>query len=511
METINTYSNPILTGFFPDPSIVKVDEDYYMVNSTFQYFPGIIISHSKDLVNWQQIGHALERNEYLDLTDAENSLGVWAPDISYHDGWFYIFYPFMKKNMETGVFSVKNFMIKSQKPEGPYSEPSLINESGIDPSHFIDDDGSHYMAFDPGFNIIKLNNDCTKAIGDPIEIWKGTQSTIYAEGPHIFKKDGYYHLILAEGGTGLEHRITHARSKNLLGPYESSPYNPVLIQKNPKSRIQKSGHGKLVKTQNNEWWAVYLCGRPNVSEHCTLGRETCLDPVQWTDDGWFVVNEHKGPSEVQKIPNLDKFVFDQQLSDDFDSSTLGKQWQFVRNPDNNNWSLSERAGHLRIWTGDIGIHNIKSKNLLVQRERHHNYSAVVKIEFYPEKNNEQAGIVCYYDTTCFIKLCLFYDNGLKIKLIENRTNKIKQISSIECEQNSIYFKVNVDKQKREFLYSYDNVNWQSAGIVDDCRFLSDEGTFDAPFTGTMIGMYSVNGGSGRRIPADFDFFKYIII
>ncbi|MFD2662893.1 glycoside hydrolase family 43 protein [Paenibacillus thailandensis] len=310
--TARTYANPVLSGFHPDPSVVRVGDNYYMVNSTFQYFPAIVISHSKDLVHWRYIGHAIQSSDFLDLTGLPDSYGIWAPDISYHDGTFYIC-----ATLRLNGSGRANLMMRSERPEGPYSKPVVINEEGIDPSHFVDDDGSHYMLYgSKGTKIVKLNEDCTAAAGEPVQLWEGTGRAA-PEGPHILKRDGYYYIVMAEGGTEYGHCVTAARSPNLFGSYEPCPFNPVHTQSDPKATIQRAGHGKLVETQSGEWWMVYLAGRPLEGGFCTLGRETYLDPVRWREDGWFEVNEGRGPSVIQQAPLLPEFPYAEPQADHF--------------------------------------------------------------------------------------------------------------------------------------------------------------------------------------------------
>jgi len=507
-----TYRNPVVKGFFPDPSVIRVGEDYYMVNSTFQYFPAIVISHSRDLVHWEIIGHAITKNEYLDLTGIEDSHGIWAPDISYYNGTYYIFAPLRlnnPKNGEKGPLRVQ-LVMKSDRPEGPYSKPVIIPIDAIDPSHFIDDDGTHYMVVPPGVNIIKLNDDCTEVIGEPVAVWPGTGRRA-PEGPHIFKKDGFYYAMLAEGGTGYGHCVTAARSKNLYGPYEPCPYNPVLTQTDPEAKLQRAGHGKLVQTQYGDWWILYLCGRPNEGRFCTLGRETALDPVQWTEDGWFIVNNLKGPSEEQEAPSLPEVIYPEKNFDDFDDSKLSLEWQFVRNPNELNWSLEERPGHFRIWTENYDLNNIAARNTLVRREKHHCYEASLKLEFYPSNAGEQAGLVCYYGRRNYVKMFLTYEDDMKkVKVVENRNKCVTCLGEVSgLQSNVMYFKVKVKKQKRDFYYSLDNQTWIHVAHISDARFLSDEGVLEGKHhTGTMVGLYANNGGNGRRICADFDWFYY---
>jgi xylan 1,4-beta-xylosidase len=513
LENKRFYSNPVVSGFHPDPSVVRVGEDYYMVNSTFQYFPAIVISHSKDLVNWEIIGHAVTNSEELDLSELNDSHGIWAPDISYYNGTFYIFATLrLNGGAEEAAYKMirRQLVVKSDRPEGPYSKPVFIDVDGIDPSHFVDDDGSHYMLLNPKVRLVRLNDECTEAVSEPITIWEGTGKNS-PEGPHLLKKDGYYYAILAEGGTEYNHSVTVGRSKSLYGPFENCPYNPVLKQNNPEAKIQRSGHCKLVQTQKGEWWAVYLCSRLNEGKFSTLGRETALDPVQWTEDGWFTINNLQGPSEIQIAPNLPEVKFEEKYFDDFDSDKLSLIWQFVRNPNKEDYSLTERPGYYRIYTGKHDLNSIHGKNTLLRREKHHHYSASIKLEFHPSNNGEEAGMTTYYSTNTYIKLGLTYDNGLKLRLTENRADIVSVISEVDgIRQGVLYLKVVVNKQKRKFFYSYDNENWLIVGVVDSATYLSDEGSTEKKrFTGTMVGFYANSGGTESRIPADFDWLRYI--
>ncbi|KMM52888.1 glycoside hydrolase [Bacillus glycinifermentans] len=512
MKDNKTYTNPVMTGFHPDPSIIRVGDDYYMANSTFQYFPAIAISHSKDLVHWHIIGHGITENDGLDLSEIKDSHGIWAPDLSYHDGTFYIFATF-RLNEPTMINGKKlirrQIMIKSDCPEGPYTKPVFIDEgSGIDPSHFVDDDGKHYMLLSPACTLFPLNDECTEITGAPSLIWEGTGRRA-PEGPHLLKTNGYYYAILAEGGTGYSHSITIARSNHLYGPYEPCPHNPILTQADPDAVLQRAGHGKLVKTQNGEWWAVYLCGRPNEGNFTTVGRETALDPVQWREDDWFVINNLHGPSTIQAAPNLPEVKWEEKDFDDFLDDSLDLQWQFVRNPDHSGWSLTEKPGSLRLWTGDADLGEIKAKNTIVRREKHHQYSAVLKLCFAPSENGEQAGLTCYYSTNNYLKCCLIYEDRLKVKVIENRNGVQKTLGEKNVKEGPIYVKAVINKQTRNFYYSYEEKHWHHVGGTEDATFLSDEGARDEKgHTGTMVGMYANNGGSNRGIPADFDWFRY---
>lgn len=514
---MSEYSNPVQRGFFPDPSVVRVGDDYYMVNSSFEYFPAIPISHSKDMIHWHVIGHAITNPDWLDLTECRNSHGIWAPDIEYVDGKFVIMatYRLNADGKRDNNVMRRQLLVTSDKPEGPYSRPVWFEVDNIDPSLFVDTDGKKYMVIAAGVRIVPLSDDMTEVIGEPVTIWPGTGERC-PEGPHIMYKDGYYYAILAEGGTGYGHGINVARSRSLYGPYEESPYNPVLRQKDPNALLQRCGHGKLIEDQKGDWWCFYLAARPNKGNYSTIGRESALEHVEWTDDGWFTLNSGKGPSITADAPELPEVKWPRNLFDDFNNDTLNLEWEFVRRPDPGTYSLTERPGHFRIWTRDGGLDEFRSKNTLLRREQELCYTAETKLEFYPDKDGEQAGLTCFYSTATYARFSLCYENGRKLQLVINRNHG----EELLCEQtlpnvdpgsgSYVYLRVNVEYLTRTFSYSLDGQSYTELKCVENCIFLCDEGVPDDPkrHTGTLVGIYANNGGCGSRKPADFDYFKY---
>lgn len=505
------YSNPVRRGFYPDPSVIRVGEDFYMVNSSFQYFPCIPISHSKDMVHWETIGHAITDPSYLDLSGIKDSHGIWAPDIFYDNGTFYIIATMRLNDSgeEKKRPSRQQLIMRSNAPGGPYSKPVWLNANSIDPSLFFDGDGRKYMITAKAATAWELNDDCTEIIDGPKVVWNGTGERC-SEGPHIMKHNGYYYAIAAEGGTGYGHGINVARSTELFGEYENCPYNPVMRQKDPDKLIQRAGHGKLVEDQNGDWWAYYLCGRRNGGNYTTLGRETALDPVRWTDDGWFLINEGNGPSEIQKGPDLPDFKGEpKNFFDDFDSDDLNLEWEFVRNPDYNYISLNEeKKCCLRLYTTDGNLSELKAKNTLVHREAEFKYRAETKMNFEPEEG-AWAGLTCYYSTATYIRFNITLSEGKRmLELVINRNQGEESVSKTEIPDGWINLRVDVDGQKRTFSYSMDGENYIEAGTVNPCIFLCDEGvpTDRKRHTGTMVGLFA-GTDSGKRIPADFDWFK----
>lgn len=520
----NEYVNPVITGFFPDPSVVRVGDDYYCVNSTFEYFPGIIISHSKDLIHWQQIGHVFSKSEDLDLTKFWDGMGIWAPDISYYKGEFYIFYCTVQLKKDRSYNVRGNYMVKSKSINGPWSKPVQLTDNGNDPSHFVDSDGEHYMLYAAGIpqgngtKIVKLNKECTQIVEGPF--WLETEGKKAApEGPHLIKKDGYYYLTMAaSGGLFNGHHMLVARSKNVYGPYVNSPYNPSLTQKNSNAINFHQGHGKIFATQNNEWFTMvisqrwlpgFLKGKPASKGISQLGRETSLIRLEWTADGWPKDKPSRQALDIDVKPNLPEHIVTNKISDEFGGTKIGLPWQFRRNPIDSNISLTQRKGWLRIYSGDYDLDTLLGRNVLLQRERWLQYTAVTKLSFNP-KTKEQAGITCHYDTKTYAKLGLQRDSLGKLQLVlEEMKYGVPSINTItsNIKQTNLYLKITVDKLRREFYYSYDNKTWLPAGVIADAAYLSDQGTPNWGFMGMMVGIYSFNRGTGKRIPADFDWFR----
>jgi xylan 1,4-beta-xylosidase len=503
------YQNPVMRGFFPDPSVICVNSMYYAVNSTFQYFPAIVISESRDLVNWRIIGHAITDPFWLDLSDIKDSHGIWAPDISYADGRFWIFAP-LRLNGDSGRSHTvlrRQLVMHAKSPEGPYSKPILLEMDNIDPSHFVDEDGCHYLINAPGITITPLNDDCTAFAGETVQAWTGTGKKA-PEGPHIFKKDGWYYAILAEGGTGFDHQISVARSRNIYGPYEPCPHNPILKQRDPAAHMQRCGHAKFVKTPGGAWYALYLCARPIEGKYTVMGRETALQRVEWTEDGWPYMGDGL-PLETDSIPmpGTEQHI-ETSFTDHFDSPELNREWQFVRSP-GSEWSLAERPGCFRIWTQDGDLNEHRAKNTLVRRETETRYTASTLLHFVPRWEGEQAGLTCYYATDAYIK-CAKTRDGVVLSMRSGSDEKIVASSPLENMQSPVTLQVQVDGLKRSFFYREGDGSLKMLGEVENCAFLSDEFLQNGAkrHTGAMVGLYANNGGCGSRIPADFKYFEY---
>ncbi|GAU75736.1 family 43 glycosylhydrolase [Fusibacter sp. 3D3] len=491
------YRNPILEGFHPDPSIVCVGEDYYMVTSTFVFFPAIPIFHSKDLVNWKLIGHAVSNPEYLDLSEIDDGRGIWAPDISYNEGQFYITAT-LRMNDDAPLLR-KQLVVHSGCPSGPYSRPTYIEEDGIDPSIFTDDDGRRYMLLNRGARIFEINAEGSEKLSDSKLIWYGSNKRA-PEAPHLFKRKGYYYCLLAEGGTGTNHQVSIARSKALLGPYEPCPMNPILKQNNPLDPIQRSGHAKFVKDHQDNWWLVYLCGRIYKDQYTILGRETCLDPVQWTLEGWPIVNENRGPSSIQKTPDFCKVVLPKVKENDI----FNQDWIFVRTPDMAKIINNHHNQFIRFYPDAHALCERQKCNTMVMRQDEFNFDVYFSFRHQHMTDGCEFGITGYYDTNTYVKFAVEMQDAKLHVFIEERIGEteVKKVSPIEIAPEIIDMRMKTECLNRVFYVRSVESKWIKAFELENVYYLCDEGIkFGKRFTGATFGIY----GKGTKSNVDFSY------
>ncbi|UJF31726.1 glycoside hydrolase family 43 protein [Paenibacillus hexagrammi] len=525
--------NPVLRGFNPDPSFLRVGDDYYLATSTFEWFPGVQIHHSKDLVNWQLLTHPLTRMSQLNLIGCPNSGGVWAPCLSHDGQQFYLLYSNVK--CLTGVYKdTPNYVITAQDIHGPWSEPVYVNSSGFDPSLFHDDDGRKWllnMVWDHrkgrnrfhGINLQEYCADQRRLIGPVTTIFKGT-SLGGTEGPHLYKKDGFYYLMVAEGGTSYNHAVTVARSRNLTGPYEVDPCNPVLTSKGKSHlRLQKAGHASLVETQTGEWYIAHLCARPvNEDGECNLGRETAIQRCEWNEEGWLrVVDSTMSPQEEVEPPNLPSHAFPEvPFLDHFDETQLSVHFSTLRDPAHPDWlSLTERPGWLRI-RGRESLNSLHRQSMVARRLQSFKAEVETCLEFTPDHFQQMAGLIAYYNTENHYYLHLTHEEskGPVLQLISSMRGKYNELLEEPitlADTMRVWLKVHFNESYLQFYYSMDGSEWNLIGPVLDAAKLSDEyatisqdGYFRSwGFTGTFVGM-CVQDLSGQLKAADFDYFSY---
>ncbi|MBN2092629.1 glycoside hydrolase family 43 protein [candidate division KSB1 bacterium] len=519
--------NPILPGFNPDPSIIRVDDDYFIATSTFEWFPGVQIHHSKDLINWKLITRPLNRTSQLNMAGNPNSCGIWAPCLSFGNGTFYLIYTDVKTFK--GIFKdAHNYLVTTNDICGDWSEPVYLNSSGFDASLFHDDDGKKWlvnMIWDHrknkhpfgGILLQEYSPEQKKLIGPVRNIFKGTEIQ-KVEGPHLYRRNGYYYLMTAEGGTVFRHAVTIARSKNIAGPYQVDPQNPVLTSyNNPTLELQRAGHASLVETQNDEFYMVHLCGRHLPARgRCIMGRETAIQKMKWTNDGWLRLEV--GGNEPQVLvdgPDLPEHKWEEENSrDNFDSTKLNINFQFLRVDISDLISLTERPGFLRLKGGE-SLSSFHKQALIARRQQSFFYTAETGLDFEPETFQQMAGLICLYDNNNFYYLYITTDEELG-KCIDIMTciagdfdYPLQKKISVN-HKGFIYLRAEVDYDKLRFSYSENEVDWKSIGLVFDASTLSDEfdeGGGDAHFTGAFVGL-CCQDLSGMKKHADFDYFEY---
>lgn len=530
MSKIN---NPVLKGFNPDPSIIRVEDDYYIATSTFEWLPGVQIHHSKDMVNWTLHAHAVTRKDQIDMIGNPNSGGVWAPCLSYDNGTFYLIYTDVK-SLVGAYKDTHNYLITAKDIKGPWSSPVYLNSSGFDPSLFHDDDGrkwlvnmvwDHRKGRNPfgGILMQEYSEEERKLVGPIHNIFKGSPIGL-TEAPHLYKKDGWYYLMTAEGGTEFNHAVTMARSKSLFGPYEIDPKNPMLTScDKPDLRLQRAGHASLVQTQHGDWYIAHLCGRPLLPEvRCNLGRETAIQKCYWDDDGWLRI-EGGGNSPRDEVdgPGLPLVHSEaEREKDDFDDEKLSKHYSSLREFISEEWAtLKERPGYLRM-VGRESLNSVHRQSLIARRQQSFIFEAETAVEFEPDTFQQMAGLVYYYNTENYYYLRISHDEelGKTMAVYVNNRGRYDEIleSDISIEGlDRCYLKVAVTNQTLQFYYSSDGEEWLKIGKELDASKLSDEyaviednGYFRAhAFTGAFVGI-CVQDLSGTNKEADFDYFIY---
>ncbi len=504
-----TYQNPIIPGFYPDPSVCRVGEDYYLVNSSFEYFPGVPIFHSRDLVNWRQIGHCLTRESQLPLPGTKCSDGIYAPTIRHHQGRFYM----ATTNMIPGR-GFCNFFVHTDNPAGEWSDPVWVAQGGIDPSLWFDPSGKVYWTgngtlWAPVRGIYQSEIDITtgKLISETKFIWPGTGGG-YPEAPHLFKRGDYYYLSVAEGGTADCHMVTVARSKEPFGPFESCPHNPVLTHRSLMNPIQATGHADFFEDHQGNWWVVFLGIRYAEHGFHNLGRETNLAPVEWTPDGWPVVHDgEKVTLEMKVSRNLPLHPWPARASrDDFDGDKLDLSWSFLRNPQAEDWSLTDRPGSLRLRCSPVTLNELASPAFIARRQQHFECRISTLLDFSPELENEEAGLAVLMDVDHHAELVATRRNGRRIAMLRRRVGTlVAEHVSAPLPDGPVELILETDRKEYRFSVA---VPGQQPGLigVHELRYLSTE--VAGGYVGVVIGLYASSNGKPSGNQAFFDWFDY---
>lgn len=493
------YINPVIAGMNPDPSVCRVGEDYYAVTSTFQWFPGVPVYHSKDLVHWELIGYSLHMKSQLNL---EKGSGIYAPVIRYNNGVFYM----VTTNRRNG----ENFYVTAKNPAGPWSNPVWVSQEGIDPSLMFDEDGKVYFTCTHPDGILQREIDIGSGtfLTEPKIIWSGTGGR-YPEGPHLYKISNVYYLMISEGGTEYGHQVVIARSNNPWGPFENNPDNPILTHRNKNAQsniIQGVGHADLVQAHDGSWWTLFLGFRQKGSHHHT-GRETFLAPVAWLGNGWPLINS-TGTVELKmnvatllqyKYPSVDKRCA-------FDAEALPLEWNFIKNPDSSAYSLTNRKGWLRLKGGSGTLVDNKQVTFTGKRQTDLVFSAETLLDFNPSGQNEEAGLSVYHRNNGHYDLFVRKEKNERFIVLRYTIGSlIHEQQKIKLTNGSVFLRAEGIAEKYNFSFSQDGKQYRNMGNMDS-RLISSETL--GGFVGVYIGLYATGNGKHSLSNADFDWFEY---
>ncbi|WP_342041867.1 glycoside hydrolase family 43 protein [Bacillus sp. OTU2372] len=509
--------NPILPGFNPDPNILRVDDTFYIAVSSFEWLPGVRIYQSKDLVNWEHETDILTNQ--VDLRGNPQNGSIWAPQLSFSDGLFYLIYTDVKSTKRPFKDS-HNYLITAPSIYGPWSEPVYLNSSGFDPSLFHDTDGQKWLLNEiwdyrmttgnKSAGIVMQEYDAKNQIliGPIYKIFDGTELA-KTEAPHIYRHGDYYYLLTAEGGTGKGHAVTVCRAKKITGPYELDPEYPILTASDkPDSPLQCSGHGSIVPTPLGNWYMVYLCTRPLLGKAAILGRETAIQEVHWTEDGWLrLADGGNGPLVETEIVTAEPVVQRKNTNfrDNF-NQVLEKEWNTLRILANDSWcDLISRHGYLRLYSGD-SIQSLFDHHVLAIRQKDFRFRTVTKIDYNPTTFNQMAGLMLYLNDSNYLYAYLTYDEkmGRVIRLMKCKDGEFDLSPLIfPIDAGEVELQVVVDGPAANFYYRMDGKTvWQQIGEPQDVLFLA--GGFTGNFVG--IGIHDTDRKAGSY--ADFDYFEY---
>jgi len=508
-DTPTHFNNPILPGFNPDPSICRVNDDYYMVTSSFTWYPGIPIYHSKDLVNWEIVGHGIHRPDMIDMNGLNDNDGIWAVTMRYHDGLFYL--------ITTASKSGGNFYITAIDPKGPWSDPVWLTDApGIDPSLFWDDDGKCYytgnrwdieQAWPLQCAVWMQELDLTRKelVGErKILAYGHANNATHAEGPHLYKIENKYLLIIAEGGAGYHHAITVHKSDSLWGTYASNKTNPVLTHRHLgyKYPIQAIGHADLVQTQRGEWYSVVL-GKRMINGHSPLARETFLCKVEFEDStpiynpGMGIVLPEQERPDLQWTP-----VKPESARDEFDAEKLASKWYFVRVPQKEFYNTAK--SQLNLSLRPEVIDSLINAAMIVQRTKHHNFKITTKLNFQTKKNNEQAGLVFYRTADGYYSL-LKDKSG--ISLTRKHLGEKEIIEHVPYHKRDVYLTITANGLDVHFSFGETPDKMTNIGGYQSIEIISDN-IFNR-FNGPGVGVYATSNGKPSSNKASYDWFEYI--
>lgn len=523
--------NPILPGFNPDPSICRVGKDYFIATSTFEWFPGVQIHRSDDLANWRLACRPLDRISQLDMRGNPDSCGIWAPCLSHSDGLFWLVYTDVKR-LDGNFKDAHNYIVTAPSIEGPWGDPVYVNSHGFDPSLFHDDDDKKWFLVlqwshasksiggaprHPAFDGILLQEWSVEMglIGTPRKIFSGSPHGL-TEGPHLYKKNGWYYLTVAEGGTGYDHAVTMARARNIEGPYELHPETHLMTSKNdPDWPLQRAGHGQIVETPDGDVYHTHLCSRPISGGFSPLGRETAIQKCEWRQDDWLYLEDGGLLPQVEVLaPAATTPITPQKLTRDFSGSRLPEEFQWLRTPHPER--LFTLTGDALRLTGRESIGSWFEQALVARRQEHLTYRVETVIsDFMPTTYQQAAGLTTYYNRHKFHFAAITWNEDLGRCLTilscpgdwpEGRLQF--PVTPVGIDDGPVELAVDVNGARQQFFWRQAD-DWQKLGPELDASVISDEGGRGehASFTGAFVGMLAFDiTGQGKT--AEFTQFIY---
>ncbi len=531
----NTFINPIIPGGHPDPSICKVDDTFYVVNSSFEYFPGLPIHKSKDLINWELIGYGLHRedqcNSAVNLVDVQSDGGIHAPTIRYNEGTFYIITTNVYYNEDSKTTDFVNFIITAENPAGPWSEPHVLKGApGIDPDIFFDDDGKVWYVGthspeNPSYEgegeiwLQEIDIKNWKLIGERYYLWRGACGGVWVEGPHMYKRDNRYYLMVAEGGTSFNHAVMIAVSDSITGPYLSNERNPILSTRHLSydNWVHSTGHADLIEIEDGRWYMVALGIRGDEDRGSNMGRETHLVPVQWEREPfWWKEKKYEWPvvaPQTGKVERFNPVPFEgtrqrRNLTfvDNFDNSSLNLAWNYRRVPLPRVFSLNARNDHIRLYTSPNIIKERERASLIGFRQTESDFEYKAKMNFQPKSNFSEAGISLFQKDNNFFTLTVIKEKTniiLQLKLAEPDSDPVILKKQIISDYNGeIVFKVKSEYNSYSFYYSVDGIEFVLIKETKSNHILSKK------YTGAYLGIYATSNGKNSKDYADFDWVQY---
>ncbi|MGG4552712.1 glycoside hydrolase family 43 protein [Paenibacillus humicus] len=510
--------NPVLPGFNPDPCIIRAGDTYYIAVSSFEWLPGVRVYESANLAEWEHCTDIL--TDQVQLQGNPKNCSIWAPQLSYHDGLFYLMYTDVKSTKRP-FKDCHNYLITAPSIHGPWSEPVYLNSSGFDPSLYHDEDGRKWLLNalwdyritegnkSSGIVIQEYDSKQRKLIGAPQKLFDCTPLK-KTEAPHIYKRNGYYYLITAEGGTGSGHAVTVARSKELLGPYEVDPLNPMLTSSGkPEAELQCAGHGSLVETPEGEWYMAHLCTRPLEGQYAILGRETALQQVYWDEEGWLRLTFGGNTPQVEvPLPKgaVIKGGIRAEIVDEFNGTKLHPRWNTLRAMADESWcSLSERPGRLRIHAGE-SAQSLFSHHIVAIRQTHKSFRAETALDHEPTLYLQMAGLMLYLNEDNYWYAYVSHEEGrgrvLRLLRCERDEFTLEPVI-IDLKEGSVRLAVEVSGVNGQFFYGGEGAaEWQPVGQPQNISFLS------GGFTGNFIGIAAHDMNQFKGSYADFHYFRY---